>query len=553
MPRKSKFDNVIQAMEYILTALHKSGLTATAIKKATPAINYVMKTLNVTQMQSIFISMLCDAGRALDYSQFSSFLGCHRLRLISYDNELQELVKKGITNRIPSDYGEDDYIIRAEAMISIQKNEAYVRPSTKDLSFDDFLGYFHYLMEKKSNGNITYGNFMYDINELISNNKALPLVNEIKKLNLEGDDMMVLLTCVHELLAYNATTDNNDLTKFISSRQSLRCITNQLKQGTHTLIESGIISHSFAEGFLSMDSYEITDEGKALLFKDYITESNTKQDNRRGLRLHEDIKKKTLFYNPNEEQQINRLADLLKEENFKGIQQRLEQNGMRKGFSCLFYGAPGTGKTETVLQLAKMTGRDIFEVNIAGMRDKYVGDSEKNIKAVFTRYRKLCNKCDIAPILLFNEADAIINKRVENVQDSVDKMDNAMQNIILNELEQLDGILIATTNLTSNLDDAFERRFLYKVEFKKPTAEVKSSIWKSVIPDISNIDADILAHDYDFSGGEIENVSRKLTVDNILYGKKTTLKQLREYCDNENIAKKKKNERSKVSGFGKVA
>ena len=65
-----------------------------------------------------------------------------------------------------------------------------------------------------------------------------------------------------------------------------------------------------------------------------------------------------------------------------------------------------------------------------------------------------------------------INKRTENISHSVEKMDNAMQNIILQEIEDLEGILIATTNLTSNLDSAFERRFLFKVEFNKPATDV---------------------------------------------------------------------------------
>ena len=93
-----------------------------------------------------------------------------------------------------------------------------------------------------------------------------------------------------------------------------------------------------------------------------------------------------------------------------------------------------------------------MQVDIAGMRDKYVGETEKNIKAVFARYRDICRNSEVQPILFFNEADAIFNKRSENIQHSVDKMENAMQNIILQEMEDLDGILIATTNLTSNLD-----------------------------------------------------------------------------------------------------
>ena len=116
-------------------------------------------------------------------------------------------------------------------------------------------------------------------------------------------------------------------------------------------------------------------------------------------------------------------------------------------------------------------------------------------------------------------------------------MENAMQNIILEEIERLDGILIATTNLICNLDRAFERRFLYKIEFSKPTVEVKASIWQSMISELSAEDALTLASKYDFSGGQIENIARKSVVDNIITGNALSLDSLCYHCDTELIDK----------------
>ena len=76
-------------------------------------------------------------------------------------------------------------------------------------------------------------------------------------------------------------------------------------------------------------------------------------------------------------------------------------------------------------------------------------------------------------------------------------------------MESLEGIMIATTNLTSNMDSAFERRFLYKIRFDKPDASVRSLIWQQMIPELTATDATTLAAAYDFSGGQIENVVRK--------------------------------------------
>ena len=103
--------------------------------------------------------------------------------------------------------------------------------------------------------------------------------------------------------------------------------------------------------------------------------------------------------------------------------------------------------------------------------------------------------------------------RQEGASQAVEKMENSIQNIILQEMEQLDGIMIATTNLTQNLDKAFERRFLYKIEFEKPSTEAKSRIWRSMIPTLDERTAAMLAARYDFSGGQIENIARNRTID----------------------------------------
>lgn len=152
---------------------------------------------------------------------------------------------------------------------------------------------------------------------------------------------------------------------------------------------------------------------------------------------------------------------------------------------------------------------------------------------------KLCKNSDVMPILFFNEADAIFNKRtnIGGLNPTVEKMENSTQNIILQEMDNLDGILIATTNLTCNLDSAFDRRFLFKVQFKNPETEVKAKIWRTMLKRISESDALTLAKRYDFSGGQIENIARKQSIDYVLYGKETTLEDLDRYCKAELLDK----------------
>ena len=219
----------------------------------------------------------------------------------------------------------------------------------------------------------------------------------------------------------------------------------------------------------------------------------------------------------------------------------MKEKGFRNGFACLFYGGPGTGKTETVYQLARQTGRNIMVVDVPRIKSKWVGESEKNIKALFDRYREQVKRATLTPILLFNEADAIIGIRKNGASSAVDKMENSIQNIILQEMETLDGIMIATTNLQQNLDKAFERRFLYKIKFDKPTEEARTHIWHSMIPELSELDTHTLAAKYDFSGGQIENIARHYTIDSILHDTTDdTLSLLIAHCDNERLDEKDK-------------
>ena len=273
---------------------------------------------------------------------------------------------------------------------------------------------------------------------------------------------------------------------------------------------------------------------------------NVKAEKIGNLMEYDSLPQKQLFFSTDTQQQVEELGRFLQPENYQRIQERLKEKGFRNGFACLFYGSPGTGKTETVYQLARQTGRNIMVVDVPQIKSKWVGESEKNIKALFDRYRELAQRVNPSPILLFNEADAIIGIRRNGADNAVDKMENSLQNIILQEMEQLDGIMIATTNLQQNMDKAFERRFLYKIKFEKPTEEVRASIWHSMIPTLNELEVHKLASKYDFSGGQIENVARRHAIDSILHDQTDdVLSVLLLHCENERL----ENHKSRKIGF----
>ena len=280
---------------------------------------------------------------------------------------------------------------------------------------------------------------------------------------------------------------------------------------------------------------QLTDKGKLLYFEDDAELFIEKVD-KKDLILSSEIKERKLFFSGRESEQLSLVGEILLEANYKSLVDRLELKGLPKGVSVLLYGNPGTGKTESAMQWARETGRDIIHVDISASKSMWYGESEKIIKDIFNRYRKLCKRSKLKPILLFNEADAIFSKRRDISRgNSVGQTENSIQNILLEEMEKMEGILIATTNLSENLDKAFERRFLFKIHFGKPSVEVKYNIWLNKMPILNHNDAMRLASLYDFSGGEIDNVVRKSTMMEIIDGNPPSFESILKLCNEEKL------------------
>ena len=542
---------IITALDRVLDMAEDSQLSDEFWESVKNPLAFLRQELGLTNIQIVVLAIMIEAGEAVTWKRLGHFLGCSRLSMMVYSEEIEELVsKRWAIRKGAREMGAffEGIALSYGVVTALRHNKVFVPEKIDGLTEQQFVDKLESHIEKNMNDrSIDFKDDEEWMLQLIKANPHLPLCHDL----LMFDDIHVqslLLLIVVDYAQWEGSVGEGLTFETISSLypEDYECdgLRYELRNGTHPLIECGYIEHKCVDGQVDTDRYMLTRNTKAELLSAYTPSHSKcrrmKQDNSRFLKNHDAIKEKSLFFNTSEQEQIERLTSLLSTETLPSIQERLEEQGMRKGFACLFYGAPGTGKTETVLQIARQTGRDLMQVDIAGLRDKWVGESEKNIKEVFARYRNLCQTCEVMPILFFNEADAIINKRTENVEHSVDKMDNAMQNIILQEIEDLDGILIATTNLTSNLDRAFERRFLYKVEFHKPDTDVKTKIWRSMLKDISADDARQLASHFDFSGGQIENIARKRTVDYILSGKFASLDEIEGYCRAELLSGKER-------------
>lgn len=176
---------------------------------------------------------------------------------------------------------------------------------------------------------------------------------------------------------------------------------------------------------------------------------------------------------------------------------------LKPGYRALFHGPPGTGKTLTASLLGKYTGRDVYRIDLSAVVSKYIGETEKNLANLFSR---ASNK---DWILFFDEADALFGKRT-SVRDAHDKYANQEVSYLLQRLEHYNGLVILATNIKSNIDDAFSRRFQSIIYFPMPGVNERLLLWKKVFPErvqrADDVDLPTLAQKYELTGAAIINI-----------------------------------------------
>lgn len=532
--------DLLQAFEIIVEKAKGSSLGEEFYQEAEPYLVFVSGKLCISKRASVIMALFADRcyDTHIRFSDLTEYLDCRILTLLRYSNETQELIDKEYVcqNRIEG----LSYSIPMEVMEAFQHNQRYIPSDVDEFTARELFDKFDELFSKCRCEKLNKLVLRKKLRALVVKNSNLAFIKAMAlyDINVEDKDFpLFILLCTLFVIDGDDDIRCHDLDFIYEEGESVwRWAKRDLSQGNHRFLQKKFIEYTNDDGFADRESFKITDSAKKLLFSEMNLSAMRGSRPKGGMLSFESIKPKKLFYNDKERKLVEELAALLDEKNFQGIRDRLKETNFRSGFACLFYGAPGTGKTETVLQIARKTGRDLIQVNISEIKSMWVGESEKNIKGIFDDYRKMVKQSAKTPMLLFNEADAIIGKRMVGAEKAVDKLENNIQNIILQEIEQLDGILIATTNLAENMDKAFERRFLYKVKFEKPDLHGRLQIWQTMIPSLNDADASFLAARFDFSGGEIENIARHYTIQSILHGKPADmLKSLVGYCDSERL------------------
>ena len=468
--------NTVACLNAILKQLLVNGYSQDFLDKTSKEIEYVCRKFSITPIQSVLLAVIAEeasGGRTAEYEDIAQSFDVTNLELMSYIKEVQEMSRKHIIRILVNPHRNDcNYDVYGDAMEAILNDSEYSAPSNANLDTEEIFSRMRKLFSEYYEYALPVNRLYEELTDLVQNSPDSLFCQKIKE--IEFDDahyMVIFLYLCHRYASHGV--GSMEVGRLMNEYTSLHYF--------------GLVEFSSEDGLADTSKLSLTENVR----KEFFTELDIRNEDagvrNPDIKSHESIVGKRLFFNAAEREQMERLSSLLRDENFKEVQGRLAEQGLRKGVNILLYGPPGTGKTESCLQLARETGRDIFIVDVSKLRSKWHGDSEKNVSNVFRTYHDLVRRGEKAPILLLNEADAILGIRMANPENSCDKSNNSIQNIILQNMETLDGILIATTNL---------------------------------------------------SGGQTENVCRKAAISYIIEGKKVGMTELTKYCEEETIGEK---------------
>ena len=518
------------------------------IQKVVRKNRELAKYLNVSPIQSaIFVAgfSLNINGRDFDTDNICSYFSINTMEFLPLRADFDELVrlKYFLPDRERRFRSNTDHIINPTVKSAVMCGNPLDQNALIDPDFDryKFAKTISDLIESRKDEGATTFRLLNHVSEEEKDHQNLTFVENARKAIAVLEDRVLFYEICDDYISVRDRESGVECTlRDIYDNPSMQFhIGKILMDEEHELQKLGLIELKEA-GMFSDASMVLTEKGKRLfLEEDFDLFSSEKEVRNQNLIYPDKIAKKTLFYDDTLKRQLALFQDNLVEEKFSELQKRLEEKAMPKGVIALFHGLPGTGKTETAMQIARATGRAVCHVDISAAKTCWYGESQKLVKRIFTNYASMCKKEKRKPILLFNEADALFSSRqnINNVSGStsVAQTENAIQNILLEEMEKLDGIMVATTNMTDNLDSAFARRFLFKIKFGQPTVEAKQSIWKSKLEWLPDEDCRTLAAKFDFSGGEIDNIVRKITMSEVLDGTRPDLAGIEELCRSEKI------------------
>lgn len=545
-----EINEVIKSIDVIFEKGHKSKLSETFFKSVSKESKVVSQYLGIeseiqSTLWSVIFSMTIQKNSSVDLDDFSSYFSTSVLRVFLFQKDFDDLVRKKLLQKTkPSRRRRNNeslnftnLYVPNDLIYSVVSGEPYNKKKS-DLNIYEILDVVYSLIQQKDDCFIDSEELVTEIEGLMSENKKNKFVRQIMNYKLPSLELVILLVMCQQFTEGNSSVDLVRLTRtLLNDTQKQITVRKKFINEDTKLQQSQLVSLETESDFKSDRILVLTNKGKDLFGEDKNLFLEQETNKHSDIILSTSIPEKQLFFNTKEQKSLDQLTDILRPKNYDQLMSRLGSLNMKPSVTVLYHGFPGTGKTESVYQLSRLTGRSIKRVEISETKSKWFGESEKRIKSVFDSYKKLVESSELTPILLFNEVDGVFGTRKQGTS-SVDQTENSIQTIILQEMEEFKGILICTTNLPMNLDKSFDRRFLFKIYFNKPNSVTRSHIWKDKLPILTETQTQYLSERFDFSGGQIDNICKKVVMTQILTGNIPDLSEIEEYCLSESLEKK---------------
>lgn len=516
------YPNLLHQITSIHLQFHKSKLKLEDCTHASSDLNKFQEFLQLETVETVLLSSIIHLSfrnRETNLTELAEHYGLDSYQFMPYLETISKLAERSLIEY--DDINLYRKLLNVEVsphpriMEALLKDQPNLIRSLQVTSVGSFFREYDRILSIRKKRTITHEQFIAETNGLCNKGKHITFVKYLGKRKLPYVERNVLLSiCLNTLLGYESVNITDVL------RDILDDVEDFYKWSTYFKAKGALI---FRELLVVPSSQQFATPSEVSLAGNLINQlypqvvaGNNEMVASELCNVIDPLRHGVieLHYPDNITSRLSVVSSSFKTRKYKALQNKLRANQLKSGITVLLYGPPGTGKTETVYQIARENKRIIMMADMSRIKNMWVGESEKNIKKIFDEYRQACKSLDRLPILLFNEADAVFGTRRRAIS-GVDSMDNSMQNILLQELEDFEGIFFATTNLAGNLDKAFDRRFLFKIELTIPTSLQRKKILFDKFKEVNRDWLNILAEKYELSGGQIENIRRKMIIEEI--------------------------------------
>lgn len=478
-----------------------------------------MAFINLPPIEAFVLATICSAPRRAKGLKTSDVISncTQALPKDKVERAFEELVFSGWLFTSREDYpdSEEKVFIKPQLEFAFKHNDANALPKVR--SNDNTLE-IRFLALKASSfrrGFVSLNDWKGHCDQFF---KKKRLNNKIQNLGIRGiySEAKYFLTFIMALNIYENSHVNIDTVQRLFSKDQIDrffWVQKFMSAESPLLMNSLILTH---EQYGIDQLYSVGEQWLKLFVPNACLKSEIKSIKQLSRISAKSISPVELIYNAENKVVLDSIESLLNEKKFAEFVSKMESQNLLGGLTILLSGLPGTGKTEYCRQLALKTNRDILFFEVAKARSKWYGETERNIKQVFDEYRNSSSQMKHKPILLFNEADSIFNARGSN-KTAIGQVENVVQTILLNELEQFEGILIATTNRPETFDKAFVRRFHYQIELLEPSINIKIDLLKKMFPLLSTSICSKFSSNFDFTGADLLNIRKKLVIQEIIH------------------------------------